>query len=134
MKIEIEIPDTPELEGIPDDDMARIIDEAVRGLHLYEYSGEDVDLTDARARVTESAWTRKPAGSFRQWLRTQKNRDDIVGDLARDVLDDSKAPSGRLSKGEWRDYLGGRDHLVNALDEAWAQFAALTAKNPNPKL
>ncbi|MRW83749.1 hypothetical protein GJ698_06530 [Pseudoduganella sp. FT26W] len=122
MKIEIEIPDTDELDGISDEDMERIIDEAIRTTHWHEYAGVDIDLTDARARVVESAWSKKPPRSFLTWLKTQTKREDIVGDFARDAAKDPRAPGGRATKGEWRDYLGGAQHLVEALNNSWNDF------------
>jgi hypothetical protein len=122
MKIEIEIPDTVELDGIADEDMQRMIQAAVCTDHWYEYSGADIDLSAASVKVVDSAWTRKPARSFLAWLKAQPKRDDVVGDLARDVARDPRAPSGRATKGQWRDHLGGSQCLAVALSEAWAEF------------
>ncbi len=47
--------------------------------------------------------------TFIQWLKTQKKRDDPVGDLARDLADDSCAPSA----GSYYDL---KRHLVNKHD------------------
>ena len=125
MKIEIEIPDTAELDRISDEDLERMIEEAVRTTHWYEYAGVDIDLSDARVRVVDSAWTKKPARSFLAWLKTQTKREDIVGDFARDAEKNHRAPGGRATKGQWRAYLGGAQHLVGALDEAWTEFLNL---------
>lgn len=122
MKIEIEITDTVELDSIADEDMRRMIQTAVCTDHWYEYSGVDIDLSAACVKVVDSAWTRKPARSFLAWLKTQAKRDDLVGDLARDAVRDPRAPSGRATKGQWRDHLGGSQHLASALSEAWAEF------------
>jgi hypothetical protein len=122
MKIEIEIPDTPELDKISDENIERIIDEAVSTNHWYEHAGVDIDLSGARAKVIESAWTRKPDRSFLAWLKTQTERDDIVGDLARDAAKDPRSPHGRATKGQWRAYLGSSQHIVDTLEDAWAQF------------
>ena len=122
MKIEIEVPDNVELDGIADEDMQRMIQTAVCTDHWYEYSGVDIDLSAASVTVIDSAWTRKPARSFLAWLRTQAKRDDMVGDLARDVARDPHVPSGRATKGQWRDHLGGSQHLASALNEAWSEF------------
>lgn len=47
--------------------------------------------------------------TFIQWLKTQKKRDDPIGDLARDVVDDSCAPKA----GSFYDL---KRHLVNKHD------------------
>ena len=122
MKIEIEIPDTVELDSIADEDIQRIIQVAVCTDHWYEYSGVDIDLSMASVKVVDSAWTRRPARSFLAWLKAQAKRDDVLGELARDVARDPSAPSGRATKGQWRDHLGGSQHLAAALSEAWAEF------------
>lgn len=72
MKIEIEIPDNVELDGIADEDMQRMIQTAVCTDHWYEYSGVDIDLSAAIVKVVDSAWTRKPARSFLAWLKVQE--------------------------------------------------------------
>lgn len=122
MKIIIEIPDTPELDAIPDEHLAAIVNEAVRGTHWYEYAGIDVDLGQAWAQVADSAWTRKPERSFLAWLKQQRSREDMVGSLAQDAAKDPNSPNGRATKGQWRDYLGGAQHLAAALDLAWDEF------------
>lgn len=122
MKIEIEITDTVEFDGIADEDMQRMIQAAVCTDHWYEYSGVDVDLSAASVKVVDSAWTRKPARSFLVWLKAQAKREDAVGDLARDVARDPRAPSGCATKGQWRDHLGGSQHLAAALGDAWVEF------------
>lgn len=122
MKIEIEIPDNVELDGIAEEDMQRMIEAAVCTDHWYEYCGVDIDLRAARVKVVDSAWTRKPARSFLAWSKAQAKRDDVVGEFARDIARDPRAPSGRATKGQWRDHLGGSQHLAGALSEAWAEF------------
>ncbi len=54
---------------------------------------------------------------FKTWLSLQKDRDDPVGDLARDAIQDPNRP---LKLGDWREYLGN-------VGEAGACDGALTA-------
>jgi hypothetical protein len=122
MRIELEIPDVPELEGIADEDLERMIEAAVCTKLWYEHTGVDVDLSAARAKVVESSWTRKPTRSFLTWLKAQSRRDDVIGDLAQEAARDPQAPSGRATKGQWRAHLGSRQHLAEALDRAWSEF------------
>jgi hypothetical protein len=130
MKIEIEIPDSAEFDAIADEDMRRIIEAAVCTGHWYEHTGTELDLSAARAKVIDSAWTKKPTKSFLAWLKAQTKRDDIVGDLARDAAKDPRTPHGRATKQQWRDYLGGAQHIVTALEEAWAEFLR---SEPSPR-
>jgi hypothetical protein len=130
MKIEIEIPDSAEFDAITDEDMRQIIEAAIRTNHWYEHAGIELDLSAARATVVDSAWTKKPTRSFLTWLKTQTKRDDVVGDLARDAAKDPRTPHGRATKGQWRHYLGSAQHIVRALDEAWAEF--LRSEPPIP--
>lgn len=122
MKIGIEIPDSAEFDAITDEDMKQIIEAAIRTNHWYEYAGIELNLRAACATVVDSAWTKKPTRSFLAWLKAQTKRDDVVGDLARDAAKDPCTPHGRATKGQWRDYLGSAQHIVRALDEAWAEF------------
>lgn len=41
--------------------------------------------------------------TFKQWLAHQKDRDDVVGDLARDVIRDPMAPDDRAGRKTWRE-------------------------------
>lgn len=61
--------------------------------------------------------------NFYRWLRTQKHRDDPIGDLSRDILRDSRRkPSSRRG---WRTFLeDGRacDGALEALEAAWDEY------------
>lgn len=60
---------------------------------------------------------------FYRWLMTQRNRNDILGDLAGDAARDKSFPTGATTKEELENHLGrhGR-HIVEALEEAWDEF------------
>lgn len=63
--------------------------------------------------------------SFRQWLKLQVERQDPVGDLARDLLNDECARGLRTISSISSHLIG--EHLVSgnvldALDRAWREF------------
>jgi hypothetical protein len=61
--------------------------------------------------------------TFRCWLKSQRDREDAVGGLARKVL-----ASSVISKNSLNDYRaqlhesGTPDRLMRALDDAWAAY------------
>lgn len=62
-----------------------------------------------------------PSGAFTRWLLDQADRDDPVGDLARDARSDPNFPEGTV--GQVLDYLstparrGAREAFIEALEE-----------------
>ena len=62
---------------------------------------------------------------FYDWLMTQRDRDDPVGDLANDAISDPKAPK-RGSVETWRTYLahapGVCHQALEALEDAILEF------------
>lgn len=63
---------------------------------------------------------------FHRWLEGQKGRDDIVGDVAGDILSDRSFPRGSRELKVLKDHLeqrGAVPEAVEALDVAWAEFA-----------
>ena len=76
---------------------------------------------DALALAKMITGDRPSGGTFTSWLLDQVDRDDPVGDVARDARDDPNFPSG--SPGECLDYLAkakfkeGRRALMEALEE-----------------
>ena len=66
--------------------------------------------------------------SLKSWLLSQHRRDDVVGDLARDVRQDPSFPKGTVGNLTLRLYL--RDHgacygAVSALSTAWKEWTNL---------
>lgn len=64
-------------------------------------------------------------GSFLTWLALQAQRDDAVGDCARDMLDDPDWPPTATTFDTARAYLRSvnASHLaVDALREAWGEW------------
>lgn len=68
---------------------------------------------------------------FREWLKEQQDRDDPIGDFARDTLDytdwhgNCPLPNNRAGWKEWRDFLfnvGVDDLCANAFDDAWTHY------------
>lgn len=65
--------------------------------------------------------------TFRQWLKLQRRRDDLVGDLARDLLDDPCAKGLRTVSSIRRHILYAHRPCagaVEALDAAIAEYLA----------
>jgi len=60
---------------------------------------------------------------FHRWLETQVDRDDPVGDLAKDVMIDDEFPVGIESSTEMERHLERHgDHIVKAIRSAWRDF------------
>ena len=62
---------------------------------------------------------------FTDWLSEQRDRDDPIGDLARDMLDDSYWPSTCESLSGLLTYLAHRgacEGAIRALTQAWGRF------------
>jgi uncharacterized protein YozE (UPF0346 family) len=59
-------------------------------------------------------------------LEQQKEKNSIVGDFARDAIDDRKFPIGAASYAEVHDYLErfASSAAMEALKEAWKKFQA----------
>lgn len=111
------------LEDVDQEELGRLIQDAVLGTHALG----DGDLYIGNARVTadESHLAVVPRRSFKAWLQQQLQRNDPVGDLARDAGDDKNAPSGRKSFLAWRSYLQSRwahRDVMRTLKEAWGEF------------
>jgi len=63
--------------------------------------------------------------TFLQWVQTQRDREDRMGDLARDVADDRGYPTGRRGRQAWHTHLAVRcacPEALEALDEAWNEY------------
>jgi excisionase family DNA binding protein len=67
------------------------------------------------------------AATFRSWLKNQLDRQDSVGDLARDLFADDEA-QGFTSYKRIRRYLidsgNDRDYVMAALERAWEEYKA----------
>ena len=64
---------------------------------------------------------------FHRWIEAQLNRNDPVGDLARDIKRDRKFPSSEASRDELRAHLerfGASRQAIKAFDSGWREFAA----------
>lgn len=70
--------------------------------------------------------TAKPQ-SFNQWLRQQLQRDDAVGDIARDARDDQTWPDAQRLQTyqEHLENFPASPNALKALETAWNEFAAL---------
>ncbi|MCU7843331.1 MAG: sterile alpha motif-like domain-containing protein [Candidatus Thiodiazotropha sp. (ex Monitilora ramsayi)] len=62
---------------------------------------------------------------FYNWLLSQENRDDPIGDLANDVEKDKNAPVDSDSLDTWYTYLsmnGACTGALEALEAAWNEY------------
>lgn len=62
---------------------------------------------------------------FNNWILSQTNRNDMVGDFARDVKRDTKVPNDNASKDSWLSHLGHRNACqaaINAFEVAWTEY------------
>ncbi|WP_175403256.1 YozE family protein [Delftia sp. JD2] len=65
--------------------------------------------------------------TFHRWLERRKGKDSPVGDLAADVLGDTKFPVNVQSADEAVSYLNSRfatEAAIKAMKQAWRQFEA----------
>lgn len=62
--------------------------------------------------------------TFYEWLRRQRNREDVVGDFARDVFWDSQAPRTSNNYSEWHRFIEIRrlPRLYNGFEAAWNEY------------
>jgi hypothetical protein len=68
-----------------------------------------------------------PGSTFPDWLVRQAHRDDPVGDIARDMLDDPRWPNGERLLAEYFDYLiaeRASQLALQALQQAWDEWSA----------
>jgi uncharacterized protein YozE (UPF0346 family) len=66
------------------------------------------------------------SNNFHNWLISQSDRNDPVGDLALDVKRDDCAPKGDASHDEWMAHLihmhASRECILS-FDQAWSEFS-----------
>lgn len=63
--------------------------------------------------------------TFYRWLQGQTDRDDVVGDIARDVMRDESAPKLYNTFDRWFRYVSAKSHsedVLEALGDAWKEF------------
>lgn len=65
------------------------------------------------------------SAAFHRWLDGQRKRDDIVDELAGDILRDKTFPVGLSTREELDQRLSRHgEHIAQAIDALWAEFAA----------
>lgn len=78
----------------------------------------------ARAVVERDAY-QASRSAFHRWLDGQRKRDDIVGDLAGDILRDKTFPVGLSTREDlYQRLFWHGEHIAQAIDALWAEFAA----------
>jgi hypothetical protein len=68
-----------------------------------------VDMADNKGGLMARKQT------FKEWLKQQRKRQDAVGDLARDVQQDSGLPRGNAGIEDWRIHLEDRGACYDAM-------------------
>ncbi|MBM2885517.1 hypothetical protein JFK97_14055 [Chromobacterium phragmitis] len=91
----------------------------VNAQNVLQQSAEAArEVAEAVCLVREAS--RSP---FHLWLERRLERNDAVGDLARDVLRDKDFPMGAATRREMEDYLSRYgDHVMRAMREAWREY------------
>lgn len=66
----------------------------------------------------------KRGGQFYVWLRYQREREDVIGDLARYVFWDREAPKQSSNPEVWRYYCRRKAYpfMVNGFEIAWRVY------------
>jgi uncharacterized protein YozE (UPF0346 family) len=67
--------------------------------------------------------------TFTDWLKSQRERKDIIGDLARAAAADEHAPKGDTRYAHWREHLEDNrasPTTFRALEQAWREYSALS--------
>jgi len=63
--------------------------------------------------------------TFTEWLLNHKGDDGSIGDLARDVANDTEWPSSAITLAEYESHLislGASENALAALRSAWSRF------------
>jgi len=62
--------------------------------------------------------------TFYHWLRYQREREDTVGDFARDVFWDCQAPRTSNERTDWKRFIEIRrlPRLYNGFKQAWQEY------------
>jgi hypothetical protein len=124
------------------------VDHGARALDAVERHGRPGRVVPERFRPTDAPnlfaqamaaerakrQAREAANSgFHRWLETQKARDDVVGDLATDILGDKSFPAAASTYLQVRRYFARRyvgQHVIDALRDAWRQYSTTTPYPP----
>lgn len=87
------------------------------------------DATNVLAAVAaaQRAAREQARSAFHRWIEQQVGRNDPVGDLAEDIMQDRKFPTSASSRDAIGDYLMGRSShrgVMDAFKTAWRRFEA----------
>lgn len=85
---------------------------------------DDAPNVLAQRAVAERDAHEAARSPFHRWLEGQRDRDDIVGDLAGDILRDKSFPVGLGTRHEVEAHLSRHgSHIVRAVRAAWKEFS-----------
>jgi uncharacterized protein YozE (UPF0346 family) len=124
MRSIVDLPDEG-LEDLDQNELVNLVRHAVVGTHDLA-SGGGLYIGSARVSVDESGLDIVTPCSFKAWLLKQLDRQDPVGDLARDARSDKDFPTGRNFFFTWRTYLQSRlahADALRAFKDAWSEFS-----------
>jgi len=64
--------------------------------------------------------------TFYQWMRLQKNRNDMIGDLAKDILMDNDFPkyirSSYMKIEKYLELKNASNNVINSFKIAWEEY------------
>lgn len=80
-------------------------------------------LAEQAVRDAARAAREADRSPFHRWLEEQRDRNDPIGDLAVDILNDEQFPSSALTLREVEEHLAGYGaHIIRAVRRAWQDF------------
>ncbi len=90
-------------------------------IDLIKEGHKAIDIAKVFQSTRESNISKIRKVSFYEWVLLQKDRNDIVGDLANDIKNDSKAKDIPNKRGSWFLYLKNTS-AIEACKEAWNEY------------
>jgi len=88
------------------------------------YRPDDAPNVLAARAVSERDAYEVSRAPFHRWLEGQSKRDDMVGDLATDILGDRSFPVGLTTRKQVENHLAWHGaHVVRAIRQAWSEFS-----------
>ncbi len=91
---------------------------------------DDAPNVLAARAVAERAAYQASRAPFHRWLELQRDRDDMVGHLAGDILQDKTFPVGVTTRRQVEEHLAWHgDHIVRAIRAAWRDFTGASTNH-----
>ncbi len=103
------------------------------GRYWYIHRGDFLKAVEFDDATIERVYPTKAEGRFFRWLKAQTERDDSIGDCARDTIKVSREPDTLLPMGsdkfeEWQNYFFNVRFLIDrdifdAFYDAWEEWS-----------